>query len=237
VRSAFSYVFFGIIVVAGAYHSIQQAHHRRIPPPAEDELLDKQTKVGYQNSLPYFDDLRRPFSGADVANSLAYIGKVGLAEAAGNWLPAYRSAYYSMFMQPVAFETVAANTDSWNAIYAWDPRSEEDMVRYQLSRLHEFMQRHSIELTVVYLPEHPASRHHYNPVYYASYRNLIEEMLPNAQIVDLWDRLPESHFYDMIHTNYQGSREATNAVLDAIQTQPASRADSPDPSAAKAKQR
>ena len=87
------------------------------------------------------------------------------------------------------------------------------MVRHQLSRLRDILARHSIELTMVFLPEYPLSRERYNPEFYANYRRLITEELPNAQFIDLWDRLPAQQFYDLIHTAYPGSRMATEEVI------------------------
>ena len=174
------------------------------------------TDTGYRSTLPWFDDLRTPLSGADWRTTVNYVRRYGPGTAARHWLTAYRSAYHHLFMRPYSPEFIESATRNWRIVYDWNPLDEEDMVRYQLSRLRDFLDRHAIELTMIYLPEHPASRRQYAPANYSAYRRLIEEELPDARFVDLWEALPPEQFYDNIHTSYAGSRVVTNRVIDAL---------------------
>lgn len=194
----------------------QQSRHRTAVLAAVEYLLDPEPfKVGFQDGLPYFIDLRTPLDRDDRRTSIGYIRSVGPAVAAAHWLPAYRSAYYNSFMAPFPEDFVALEVEDWSVVYSWDPLGDEELVRYQLSRLRDLLDRHDIGLTIIHLPEHPLSRAEYDPVFYHRYRGVIAEEFPGAEIVDLW-RVPADMFFDQIHLRYQGAEWMTDLIAPAL---------------------
>jgi hypothetical protein len=195
----------------------QQPRHRTALAAGAEHLMDPEVvKVGFQDSLPLFDHIRRPLSKADWGTTWSWVRSRGIGGAAGFWLPAYRSSYYRIFMPPLTAQKTAAAIDRWGPIFAWDPLEEEPMVRYQLRRFEGLLAEHGIGLTLVYVPEHPDSRARYPEGPLDSYRRLIAEEWPDATVIDLWDRLPAEQFYDNIHPTYAGAHIITRAVLESF---------------------
>jgi len=194
----------------------QQNRHRTAVLAALEYLGDSDpVKIGFQDGLPYFTDLRTPLDKANWRTTLRYVRSVGIVEAARHWLPAYRSAYFNSFMVPFPPDTIAGQVESWDVVYRWDPREDAELVRYQLSRLRDLLDRHDIGLTVIHLPEHPLSRAEYNPVFYDRYREVIAEGLPEAEIVDLWE-VAGDQFFDQIHLTYQGAKWMTDQIAPGL---------------------
>ncbi len=195
----------------------QQPRHRTASLAVVEFIVDANPlKIGYQRLLPQFDDLRTPFSKEDLATTVSFVRDVGVSKALAAWLPGYRSAYHHMFMAPQSIEQIESATEGWRVVYDWDPMAEQGLVRHQLGRLREWLRRHSIGLTVVYLPEHGASRKRYDMGKYRSYRRLIEEELRDVPSLDLWQELANDQFYDMIHVTYGGARTVTEALLGTL---------------------
>ena len=195
----------------------QQTRNRTAVLAALEYVIDPDPlKIGFQDGLPYFADLRAPLSRQDGLTMLRYARSVGLTTALWHWLPAYRSAYYHTFMAPVPESTVIEEDAGWRVVYDWDPDDEREMVHRQLGRLRQLLERHSIGLVVIYLPEHPLSRREYDPTRVRHYRDTIERELPQATIIDLWDTLTRDQFYDQIHAAHQGARIVTKIVADSL---------------------
>jgi hypothetical protein len=194
----------------------QQNRHRTAVLAAIEYLGDSEpVKIGFQDGLPYFTDLRIPLDKANWRASVRYVRSVGSMEAARRWLPAYRSAYLNSFMEPLPRDFIADQVLGWQEVYDWDPLAEEDMVRFQLGRLRGFLGRHGIGLTVIHLPEHPLSRAKYNPVFYQRYLGLVVEELPEADIIDLRE-VPGDQFFDNVHLTYAGALWMTAQILPRL---------------------
>lgn len=194
----------------------QQSRHRTSVLAAVEYMFDPEPfKVGFQDDLPYFRDIRTPLDRGDWRTTATYVRSAGLAASIRSWLPSYRSAYYNSFMAPFPLDEVALQVESWDVVYAWDPFGDVELVRYQLGRLREFLARHDVGLTVIHLPEHPLSRAQYDPVFYDGYRRIIAEELPDAEVVDLWE-VPADRFFDQIHLTYQGAKWMTDEIAPAL---------------------
>jgi len=194
----------------------QQNRHRTAVLAAIEYLGDSDPlKIGFQDGLPYFTDLRTPLDKANWRTSARYVRSVGIIEATRHWLPAYRSAYFNTFMEPMSSSMIADQVLGWQAVYNWHPLAEEDMARFQLERLRDFLDRHDIGLTVIHLPEHSLNRVGYNPVFYDRYREMIAEELPEAEIVDLWE-VPDDQFFDQVHLTYQGAKWMTSQIAPML---------------------
>ena len=194
----------------------QQVRHRTAVLAAIEYLGDPDpVKIGFQDGLPYFTDLRTPLDKANWRKTARYVRSVGIVEAARHWLPAYRSAYFHSFMVPLPPETIAGQVEDWHVVYTWDPLEEAELVRYQLGRLRDFLDRHDVGLTVIHLPEHPLSRAEYDPVFYDRYREVIAEELPEAEIVDLFE-VAGDQFFDQIHLAYQGAKWMTDQIAPGL---------------------
>jgi hypothetical protein len=194
----------------------QQNRHRTAVLAAIEYLGDPEpVKIGYQEGLPYFTDLRTPMDKTNWRTTVRFVRTLGIREAVRRWLPAYRSAYYHSFMKPSSLGTIENQVQLWQPVYGWEPLAEEDMVRFQLRRLRSILGRHDVILTIIHLPEHPLSRAEYNPIFYAQYREMIAEELPEADIIDLWEA-PAEMFYDQIHLTYQGAEWMTDQVASTL---------------------
>jgi hypothetical protein len=133
------------------------------------------------------------------------------------WMRAYRSAYNNMFSEPMSDEEIREVVARDEMGLGWDPRNEEAMVSMQLDRLARLVERNGIELVVVYLPEHSAVRAGYDPDNYRMYRKMLEQGLPNARFVDLWDTIQDDLFFDEVHLQYGGARRATDLLVAALE--------------------
>lgn len=194
----------------------QQTRHRTAVLAGIEYLLDpKPVKIGFQDGLPYLTDLRTPLKGRNWSTSLRYVRSVGLVDAARHWLPGYRSSYYHSFMEPLSQDMIARQTEDWDIVYSWDPLREDEIVRYQLGRIRDFLRRYDIGLTIIHAPEHPLSRAHYDTTFYEHYRRVIAEELPEAEIIDMWE-IPGDLFYDQVHLTYDGAQLVTEQITPAL---------------------
>jgi len=186
----------------------------------EFTIDDDPLKVGFQTGLPLLTNFRTPLSKSDWRTTLRYVSDVGIQTASRHWLPAYRSIYKKSLTPPESAEKIRRSwLPRWEAVHAWDPNSEESLIRGQLLRLHNFMKEYQVALTVLYLPEHPLNRERYNMDFYRRYKALVTEELPDARILDLWDLLPSEHFYDNIHATFLGAATITTVIVEALEEQ------------------
>lgn len=117
-------------------------------------------------------------------------------------------------MRPEALEQWLTFENSfWFKVHQWNPTHDAAMVRSRMARLTELASQLDIELTVVFLPEHPANRARYPAGHYESYASLVRNALAGVPIVDLRAFLEASEFYDVGHATLEGAERTTAAVI------------------------
>ena len=198
----------------------QQPRYRTALLAAVEFMVDDDPlKVGFQAEFPPVANFRTPFSQADWRITRRYVRAVGIRTASRHWLPAYRSLYLKNLMPPEPVDTIRRYLETWEVVHAWDPDSEESLVRSQLRRLRDLLAEYGVSLMVLHMPEHPLSRDRYNKDFYHRYTELVAEELPDATILDLWELLPADSFYDNIHLTYLGASAITEVVIRALEQQ------------------
>jgi hypothetical protein len=196
----------------------QQPRYRTGMLAAIEHALDADPlKVGFQRAMPPFpDDFRRPFDRLNLPVSVAFARHAGAGVAARDWLRAYRSPYTFQILRPMDESVIRRLLDGWGEYYAWDPREEEALVSMQLHRLAAFVERHHIELVVVYLPVHHLADAMRDSARIVATAAALEADLPTAKFVDLSSAVPPELFYDNIHVAYEGARRTTERLAAAL---------------------
>ncbi len=201
------------------YLTKQQPRHRAGVLAVLEHAIDPDPlKIGFQDDLPRFaENPRLAFSRPNIKTTLAWVRDAGPVQAGLAWARAYRSAYNNMFSTPMPDEEIREVVARDEMGFGWNPREEEAMLSMQLGRLASLAERNGIELVVAYLPVHSAVRAGYDPVNFEAYETMIEERLPNARFVDLWGAVSDDLFFDEVHLQYEGARQATELLVEALE--------------------
>lgn len=173
-------------------------------------------KVGFQERIPlYPDDPRYPLSRKNLATSMAFVRETGVATALRRWQRAYRSSYHNVLMTPTDDADLQRHLRiaEWPE---WTPSLDEDMVAFQLSRLHRFVERYGIELIVLQLPLHPVLQERQGAERFAAYREAVARGLPNARIIDVSRMVSADGFLDRDHLTYDVAKRITFMLADSI---------------------
>jgi hypothetical protein len=209
-----------LLATASFYLTKQQPRYRTGVLAVIDHLLDSDPVKGdFQKGYPGYPAYPRDLlSAANLLTTIAWVKDAGLAEPLRKWLRMFRSAYNIQLMRPLDPQLLESRIRRHDmSRYEFDPRTNGQLAAVQLGRLAQFVNRHHLELIVVYLPEHPSFRARYDPGRYAAYRDTVEKHLPMAGFLDLRDDLSADYFFDEVHVSYAGALRATHRLMEFVE--------------------